>query len=192
MMLSFIRNQAREKQTDSCSCHLDVMPLCVLSEGAGPGTQVPAHLTRISIPLITSSTDCFNKTVKGKVIRKGPLVSLAADDFILKTVIQEEEVLQSIASINVVLFGALAKDFSQSVSQGDVVVASGFTVSKSPTVNKDKLHPCNLLLSGDDACLYDKTIPLPPLTDSSSSTAHFTPQHPSALCVMPDKSGAEL
>ncbi|GAA6227664.1 protection of telomeres protein 1 [Lates japonicus] len=146
------------------------MPLCVLSEGAGPGTQVPAHLTRISIPLITSSTDCFNKTVKGKVIRKGPLVSLAADDFILKTVIQEEEVLQSIASINVVLFGALAKDFSQSVSQGDVVVASGFTVSKSPTVNKDKLHPCNLLLSGDDACLYVSRPPPPP--DPRSPTAN--------------------
>uniref|UniRef100_A0A673B528 Protection of telomeres protein 1 n=1 Tax=Sphaeramia orbicularis TaxID=375764 RepID=A0A673B528_9TELE len=36
----------------------------------------------------------------------------------------------------------------------DVVLASGFAVSKSPTVNKDKLHPCNLLLSGDDACIY--------------------------------------
>lgn len=39
----------------------------------------------------------------------------------------------------------------------DVVVASGFTVGKSPTVHKDKLHPCNLLLSGDDAYIYVRT-----------------------------------
>ncbi len=37
------------------------------------------------------------------------------------------------------------------------MVASGFTVGKSPTVHKDKLHPCNLLLSGDDACVYVST-----------------------------------
>lgn len=37
------------------------------------------------------------------------------------------------------------------------MVASGFTVGKSPTVHKDKLHPCNLLLSGDDACIYVRT-----------------------------------
>ncbi|MEQ2305071.1 hypothetical protein AMECASPLE_033781, partial [Ameca splendens] len=36
----------------------------------------------------------------------------------------------------------------------DVVLLSGFTVGKSPTANKDKLHPCNLQLSGDDACIY--------------------------------------
>uniref|UniRef100_A0A3Q3L761 Protection of telomeres protein 1 n=1 Tax=Labrus bergylta TaxID=56723 RepID=A0A3Q3L761_9LABR len=52
-----------------------------------------------------------------------------------------------LSSINVVLMGALAKEFSQAVNQGDVVVASGFTVGKSPTVNKDKLHPCNLYYS---------------------------------------------
>ena len=40
----------------------------------------------------------------------------------------------------------------------DVVSASGFTVGKSPTVHKDKLHPCNLLLSGDNACLYVRTL----------------------------------
>lgn len=38
-----------------------------------------------------------------------------------------------------------------------MVVACGFTVGKSPTVHKDKLHPCNLLLSGDDACIYVRT-----------------------------------
>lgn len=38
-----------------------------------------------------------------------------------------------------------------------MVVASGFTVGKSPTHHKDKLHPCNLLLSGDDACVFVRT-----------------------------------
>lgn len=36
----------------------------------------------------------------------------------------------------------------------DVVVASGFTVGKSPTHHKDKLHRCNLQLSGEHAWLF--------------------------------------
>nr|XP_033489962.1 protection of telomeres protein 1 [Epinephelus lanceolatus]XP_033489963.1 protection of telomeres protein 1 [Epinephelus lanceolatus] len=142
------------------------MPVRVLSEGAGPGAQLPKHLTRIPISVITTSTDCSNKTVKGKVVHKGPLVWLASDNAILKTVIQEEDSPPDSSSqnpsINVVLFGALAKDFNQAVSQGDVVVASGFTVGKSPTVSSDKLHPCNLLLSGDDAYIYVSRLPPSP------------------------------
>uniref|UniRef100_A0A8C5HC73 Protection of telomeres protein 1 n=1 Tax=Gouania willdenowi TaxID=441366 RepID=A0A8C5HC73_GOUWI len=121
----------------------------VLFEGA----QVPAHLTNIPISLISTSTDSANKYVKGKVIHKGPLVVSAADNFILKTVIQEDDSSQK-PSINIVLFGDLAKSFSQSVNQGDVVVASGFQVGKSPTVRKDNHHACNLLLSKSDACIY--------------------------------------
>ncbi|XP_065812924.1 protection of telomeres protein 1 isoform X2 [Labrus bergylta] len=142
------------------------MPVQVLSGGAGPDAKVPPHLASIPISLISISTDCSNRTVKGKVVHKGPLVSLTADNFILKTVIQEEEsqpiTSSQLSSINVVLMGALAKEFSQAVNQGDVVVASGFTVGKSPTVNKDKLHPCNLLLSGDDAYIYVSRLPTPP------------------------------
>lgn len=40
------------------------MPVRVLSEGAGPGTQVPAHLTGIPISVIRTSTDYGNNTVK--------------------------------------------------------------------------------------------------------------------------------
>ncbi|XP_026030551.1 protection of telomeres protein 1 isoform X2 [Astatotilapia calliptera] len=135
--------------------HLDVMPVHVLLEGTGP--QIPAHLTRIPISLITTSTDVTDKIVKGKVVHKGPLVPLNNDSFILKMVIQEDSMLNSSSqnsSVNVVLFGSLAKNFSQSANQGDVVVASGFTVGKSPTVHKDNLHPCNLLLTEDGACIY--------------------------------------
>ncbi|KAI3370962.1 hypothetical protein L3Q82_023610, partial [Scortum barcoo] len=200
--------------------HLDVMPVRVLSEGAGPGAQVPTHLTEIPISLISTDTDCSNHTVKGKVVHKGPLVSLQADNFILKTVIQVllrgsteidsgdinligavvcptliqfvqtdentdmfeskirkeymfwfEEQSSANASINVVLLGALAKDFNGAVNQGDVVVASGFTVGKSPTVQKDKLHPCNLLLSGGDACVYVSRLPPSPPNPRSSPAA---------------------
>lgn len=42
--------------------HLDVMPVHVLLEGTGP--QIPAHLTRILISLITTSTDVTDKIVK--------------------------------------------------------------------------------------------------------------------------------
>lgn len=121
-------------------------------------SQIPAHLTRTSISAICTGQDWTNSTVKGKVIHKGPLVSLEDDDFILKAVIQDVESSPNTASqersINIVLMGAVAKDFSRTVSQGDVVVTSGFTVSKSPTFHKDKLHPCNLLLTGDDASIY--------------------------------------
>lgn len=51
--------------SDSCpSGRLDVMPVRVLSEGEGPGAQVPAHLTRIPISVIRTSTDYANSTVK--------------------------------------------------------------------------------------------------------------------------------
>ncbi|XP_030588287.1 protection of telomeres protein 1 isoform X2 [Archocentrus centrarchus] len=96
------------------------MPVHVLSEGTRP--QVPGHLTRIPISVITTSTDVTDKIIKGKVVLKGPLVSLAADNFILKTVIQEEGSVLSISSqslsINVILFGTLAKNFNHSVYQG--------------------------------------------------------------------------
>ncbi|XP_068458308.1 protection of telomeres protein 1 [Clinocottus analis] len=136
------------------------MPQRVMFEGAGPGAQVPAHLTRVPISLIGADADAdySDKTVKGKVVRKGPLVSLAFDNNLLKTVIQEEDSQPNASSqntsINVVLFGALAQDFNQAVNQGDVVVAAGFTVGRSPTVQKDKLHPFNLLMRGDHACVY--------------------------------------
>uniref|UniRef100_A0A3Q4HGG2 Protection of telomeres protein 1 n=2 Tax=Neolamprologus brichardi TaxID=32507 RepID=A0A3Q4HGG2_NEOBR len=68
------------------------------------------------------------------------------------------------SSVNVVLFGSLAKNFSQSANQGDVVVASGFTVGKSPTVHKDNLHPCNLLLTEDGACIYLSSAKAPKYT----------------------------
>ncbi|XP_041794905.1 protection of telomeres protein 1 isoform X2 [Chelmon rostratus] len=138
------------------------MPVRVLSEGAGPDAQVPKQLTRIPISLISMNTDSSDKMFKGKVVRKGPLVSLADDNFIQKAVVQEEDSQPNMSSINIVLLGSLAKDFNQAVNQGDVVVASGFTVGKSPTVHKDKLHPFNLLLSGDDACVYVSRPPPPP------------------------------
>ncbi|XP_059191877.1 protection of telomeres protein 1 [Centropristis striata] len=150
----------------SSAGHGDVMPVRVLSEGAGPGAEVPKHLTRIPISLISTSTDCSNNTVKGKVVSKCPPVSPASQNFILKTVIQEDDSPQNAASqnpsINVFLFGALAWDFNQTVNQGDLVVVTGFTVGKSPTFNKDKLHPCNLQLKGDDACVYVSHLPPPP------------------------------
>ncbi|XP_041852864.1 protection of telomeres protein 1 isoform X2 [Melanotaenia boesemani] len=147
----------RGNTNEICSRHLNIMPVHVLSEGKELTSQVPAHLSRIPISFISTSTDCANKIVKGKVVHKGPLVAVTPNNFILKTVIKDDS-LQTISSqnlsINVVLFGALAKNFSKDVNQEDVVVASGFTVGKSPTANKDKLHPCNLLLSGDDAYIY--------------------------------------
>ncbi|KAK5901670.1 hypothetical protein CesoFtcFv8_007010 [Champsocephalus esox] len=98
------------------------MPVHVLSEGAGPGAQVPKHLSCVSIALISTRTNCSDKTVKGKVLRKCPLVSSASGDFILKIIVQEEasppDASPQNPSINVILFGAIAKDFDGAVNQG--------------------------------------------------------------------------
>uniref|UniRef100_A0A8C8BT45 Protection of telomeres protein 1 n=1 Tax=Oncorhynchus tshawytscha TaxID=74940 RepID=A0A8C8BT45_ONCTS len=61
------------------------------------------------------------------------------------------------SSINIILFGALAKDYSESVSQGDMLLVTGFSVGNSPTAQKDKLHACNLQLAGNDAWMYVST-----------------------------------
>ncbi|CAB1331598.1 unnamed protein product [Coregonus sp. 'balchen'] len=127
-------------------------------EGARQGWGLETEERRISIPLLCPTSDCTGKTVKGRVVHKGPLVSMGEDNYVLKTVIQEEDSQQDMSpdhsSINVILFGALAKDYSESVSQGDVLLVAGFTVGKSPTAHKDKLHACNLQLAGDDAWVY--------------------------------------
>ncbi|XP_013880270.1 protection of telomeres protein 1 isoform X2 [Austrofundulus limnaeus] len=130
------------------------MPVEVQSDGTGTGAHVPAHLTQIPIAVINIGIDCTNKIVKGKVIHKGPLVTVKPGKLVQKAVIQDDDDPSQTMSINIILLGSLAKDFSEVVNQGDVVTASGFTVGKSPTAKQDKLHPFDLILSGDDAFIY--------------------------------------
>ncbi|XP_020789969.2 protection of telomeres protein 1 isoform X2 [Boleophthalmus pectinirostris] len=129
------------------------MPLCVLSRSS----QIPAHLTRTSISAICTGPDWTHAYIKGRVVHKDALVPLDDDDFILKAVIQDVDSAPNTtcpeASIKMLLMGSLAKDFSRTVNLGDVVVASGFSVSKSSTV-KQKHHPYSLLLSGEFASVY--------------------------------------
>ncbi|XP_055078315.1 protection of telomeres protein 1 isoform X2 [Periophthalmus magnuspinnatus] len=129
------------------------MPVCVLSQSS----QIPAHLTRTSISAIRTGPDWTHACVKGRVVHKDALVPLDDDDFILKAVIQDVDSSPNTTcpeiSIKMLLMGSLAKDFSTTVHLGDMVVASGFSVSKSSTV-KEKQHPCTLLLSGQGACVY--------------------------------------
>ncbi|XP_007573339.1 protection of telomeres protein 1 isoform X1 [Poecilia latipinna] len=168
------------KAVISCCCHHNIMTVYVLSDGSGPCSQVPSHLTRIPMALLCPNTNYNNKTVKGEVIHKGPLVRVATDDLILKTIIHEEDAMQNVdcqrMSINMIIFGALAESFSHRVNPGDILWVSGFTVGKSPTANKDKLHPCNLLLSGDDACIYvSKQRPPEPRSPLASRGSSLTP-----------------
>ncbi|KAM9807675.1 protection of telomeres protein 1 [Neosynchiropus ocellatus] len=129
------------------------MPVHVLPRDEKQNNTVPTNLTVIPISLICINTDFTGKAVKGNVSWKGPLVSLPDDNFVIKIIIEGKDDSAS-TSINVVLFGHLAMEFSNAAKIADVVVASGFTVGKSPTAHKDKLHPYNLLLKGDNACIY--------------------------------------
>ncbi|XP_066525120.1 protection of telomeres protein 1 [Hoplias malabaricus] len=134
------------------------MPVHVVKDGNDLDAKVPPHLQRVALPNIKLSSDCIHRSVKGKVVHKGPVVSCRVRDYMLKAVIQEEDPQQSStsqhASINVIIFGRLAKDFSHSVNQGDIVLLAGFTISNSPTEQTDRLHPCHLEIGGPNACVY--------------------------------------
>uniref|UniRef100_A0A3B4CFL9 Protection of telomeres protein 1 n=1 Tax=Pygocentrus nattereri TaxID=42514 RepID=A0A3B4CFL9_PYGNA len=131
------------------------MPVYAVKDVIDLDTKAPPHLQRISILDIKLTSDCVHRSVKGKVVQKGPVVSCKQRDCLLKAVIQDPKKSSASqhASINVIFFGTLAKDFSRSVSQGDMVLLAGFTISKSPTEQTDRLHPCHLEMSGPDACL---------------------------------------
>ncbi|MFT7799652.1 protection of telomeres protein 1 [Arapaima gigas] len=149
------------------------MQIHVVSAPDDAGTQVPAHLQRIFIPQLTLTSTSANKFVKGKVIQKGPLVSLDEDSYVLKAVIQEHRLQHDLppglTAINVFFSGGLAKEFSETVQQEDVVVLTGFVVSRSPTTIKDGLHSCNLQLAGGEACVY--------VSDISLSTSNPKPKY---------------
>ncbi|XP_053742544.1 protection of telomeres protein 1 isoform X2 [Synchiropus splendidus] len=155
------------------------MPVHVLPRDGKQKNTVPTHLTVIPIPLICINTDFTGKAVKGNVSWKGPLVSLPEDNFVIKVVIEGKDDSPS-TSINVILFGHLAKDFYSAAKIADVVVASGFTVGKSPTAHKDKLHPYNLLLKGDNAFIYvsQKLLAAPRSTAAVKRTTKHPPEAP--------------
>uniref|UniRef100_A0AAV2KPS3 Protection of telomeres protein 1 n=1 Tax=Knipowitschia caucasica TaxID=637954 RepID=A0AAV2KPS3_KNICA len=162
--------------TTSTSRGFGIMPLCVLSQSS----PMPAHLTRTSISAICTGSDWTNVFVKGRVLHKDALLPLDDDDFILKAVIQDVESSPYAAqdvSIQMLLMGSLAKDFSTTVKLGDVVGASGFTVSKSSTVKKNR-HPCTLLLSGESACIYVGSPEANPEVTRMSPKASTATDHP--------------
>ncbi|KAG9345873.1 hypothetical protein JZ751_009029 [Albula glossodonta] len=160
-----------------------VMPIHVVTDLRA---EVPSHLKKVPIPQLSRSSAVLGTCVKGKVIKKYPLVSLEDDDYVLKTVIQEHEDQLSLppgsTSINAILFGPLAKEFSKTVNQGDLVVMAGFVVGRSPTAQKDGLHPCNLQLAGVDACIY--VYPSSSTGSSTSTISAMTPV-PSAETTKP-------
>ncbi|MCJ8735969.1 hypothetical protein PDJAM_G00253540 [Pangasius djambal] len=134
------------------------MPVHTVKCASDLDTSVPPHFQRISISNLKLTSDCVHRSVKGEVVQKGPVVSCRQTDHLLKAVIQDKDTPSSDTSqqtsISVIFFGTLAKDFSQTVSQGDTVLLSGFTISKSPTEQTDRLHPCLLEMSSIDACVY--------------------------------------
>ncbi|XP_026876548.2 protection of telomeres protein 1 [Electrophorus electricus] len=156
------------------------MPVHTVKNASDLDTRVLPSLQRILLPNLNLMSDAVHSSVKGKVVQKGPVVSCRQGDYLLKAVIQEEDLQQSSvsqqASINVFFFGTMAKDFSLSVSQGDIVLLAGFIISKSPTEQTDRLHPCHLEMSGPDACVYVCTSAVSPSRELSavSSEPRYT------------------
>lgn len=135
------------------------MPVEKVNNSSDLDTKVPSCLQLTSIGQLTLTSDPSHRCVKARVLRKGPVISCAQRDGLemLRAEIREEDPLQSTTehtSINVIFFDTLAKDFSQSVTQGDIVLLTNFTISKSPTFLRDKLHPCQLEMDNKDACVY--------------------------------------
>uniref|UniRef100_A0A673NJ32 Protection of telomeres protein 1 n=1 Tax=Sinocyclocheilus rhinocerous TaxID=307959 RepID=A0A673NJ32_9TELE len=135
------------------------MPVQKVNVSSDLDAKVPSHLQRTSIISLTMTSDPSHRCVKARMVQKGPVISCAQKDGIemLRAEIREEDPLQRTAehtSINIIFFGTLAKDFSQSARQGDVVLLADFTIKKSPSFLRDKLHPCQLDMESEDACVY--------------------------------------
>ncbi|XP_058623683.1 protection of telomeres protein 1 isoform X3 [Onychostoma macrolepis] len=135
------------------------MPVQKVNDSSDLDAKVPPHLQCTSITSLTTTSEPSHRCVKARVVHKGPVISCVQKDGIemLRAEIKEEDPLQRTAehtSINVIFFGTLAKDFSQSARQGDVVLLADFTIKKSPSFLRDKLHPCQLEMDGKDACVY--------------------------------------
>ncbi|XP_056307962.1 protection of telomeres protein 1 isoform X2 [Danio aesculapii] len=135
------------------------MPVEKVNNSSDLDAKVPSCLQLTSIGNLTLTSDPSHRCVKAKVVRKGPVISCPQRDDVemLRAEIKEEDPLQSTTehtSINVIFFDTLAKDFSQSVTQGDIVLIADFTIKKSPTFLRDNLHPCHLEMDNKDACIY--------------------------------------
>uniref|UniRef100_A0A672MHV6 Protection of telomeres protein 1 n=1 Tax=Sinocyclocheilus grahami TaxID=75366 RepID=A0A672MHV6_SINGR len=135
------------------------MPVQKVKDSSDLDAKVPSHLQRTSITSLTITSEPSHRCVKARVVHIGPVISCAQKDGIemLRAELKEEDPLQRTAehtSINVIFFGTLAKDFSQSARQGDVVLLADFTIKKSPSFLRDKLHPCQLEMDGKDDCVY--------------------------------------
>uniref|UniRef100_A0A671NK97 Protection of telomeres protein 1-like n=1 Tax=Sinocyclocheilus anshuiensis TaxID=1608454 RepID=A0A671NK97_9TELE len=97
------------------------MPVQKVSVSSDLDAKVPSHLQRTSITSLTMTSDPSHRCAR--VVHKGPAISCTQKDGIemLRAEIREEDLLQRTAehtSINIIFFGTLAKDFSQSARQG--------------------------------------------------------------------------
>ncbi|XP_062404261.1 protection of telomeres protein 1 isoform X2 [Sardina pilchardus] len=155
------------------------MPVYTDQDPLNMDKWLPKTLQSIPLHTLTAKSECAGKYVKGKVVCKGPLLNMGDHvKYLLKSVIQDvpkQSQASNNISINVVLFGGLAKDFSHAVNQGDVVVLWGFTVSPSPTFGKDKLHPCNLNLNGAEAHVHVCAATAPAAGTSGASATVLKP-----------------
>uniref|UniRef100_A0A8C2JE87 Protection of telomeres protein 1 n=1 Tax=Cyprinus carpio TaxID=7962 RepID=A0A8C2JE87_CYPCA len=126
------------------------MPVQKVNDSSDLDAKVPSHLQRTSITSLTMTSEPSHRCVKSHSVLAVFFLSFSEEDPLQRTAEH--------TSINVIFFGTLAKDFSQSARQGDVVLLADFTIKKSPSFLRDKLHPCQLEMDGKDDFVYVSVI----------------------------------
>ncbi|XP_029471519.1 protection of telomeres protein 1 isoform X2 [Rhinatrema bivittatum] len=129
------------------------MPLHLLKEENGTlEAHLPGHLQKICLIDLQPEIDQANTYFMGLVLINYPLTKLGNGLELFKAVLEESvegKSSSSITAINAFFFGKLAEECAKVVHQGDILVLTGFILTKSPTSRKDGRHHYQLELSED-------------------------------------------
>uniref|UniRef100_A0A8C5TIC0 Protection of telomeres protein 1 n=1 Tax=Malurus cyaneus samueli TaxID=2593467 RepID=A0A8C5TIC0_9PASS len=109
---------------------------------------LPSHLQRESLQHLQEGCDHTNKYIQGVVTLSYPLTKLGDGTDFFKIVLQDSENLRSrINSINILIYGKMAKDCARIICHGEIFIVAGFKVIKLPEVTEDGRHGCQLEVS---------------------------------------------
>ncbi|NWT02551.1 POTE1 protein, partial [Mionectes macconnelli] len=111
-------------------------------------TPLPNHLKNEDLKHLQEGCDHTNKYIQGIVILFYPVTKLRDGTDFFKIVLQGlDDLCSRINSINILIYGKMAKDCAKIIHHGDTFIVAGFKVIKSPTAKEDGRHDCHLEVS---------------------------------------------